>query len=85
MEFSLVNKAHGTYPGVSYGHIIHVPHFGAITLARVQLKHENPCPKTGSPQCTTTSLKMLELKLGCMIDGAMTLGTLATNGGTMGG
>jgi hypothetical protein len=80
VEFSLVNKAHGTYPGVSYGHIIHVPHFGTITLAKVQLKHENPCPQTGSPQCTTISLKMLELKLGCMIDGNMTLGSLVTNG-----
>ena len=34
VECSLVNKAEGTYPGQTSGHVIHVPHFGTISTWR---------------------------------------------------
>lgn len=85
VEFSLVNKSHGGYPGSSYGHIIHVPHFGSITLAKVHLKHEKPHPVKVTPTQTTISLHMLEVHMGCLAEGVGKFGSIVTNGMGVGG
>jgi hypothetical protein len=80
VECSLVNRATGGYPGQSFGHVIHVPHFGTITLARVSLHHGDFEKKTGVPKLTTTKLTMVDLKLGCAIAGRAGIGSGSTNG-----
>jgi hypothetical protein len=89
VECSLVKKAWGGYPGFTFGHIIRVPDFGTIELAKLSVVHEdygksgyrhNPDPKV--PETTTITLTMIDLKLGCAVDGDIPVGTSTNNGGT---
>ncbi len=50
IECSLVNRASGSYPGHSFGHIIHVPNFGKIILARLKVSHGQYDTPTGSSE-----------------------------------
>jgi hypothetical protein len=84
VECSLVNQAAGGYPGKSYGHVIKVPGFGTITLARLTVKHENPHEKTKAPTKTTFTLTMIDLQLGCAGSGQVPIGGGTTNGGSTG-
>jgi hypothetical protein len=81
-ECSLVNQAAGGYPGKTFGHVIHIPGFGTISLGKLTVKHEHPHEKTGAPTKTTFTLTMVELKLGCPIAGEMIIGGGTSNGGT---
>lgn len=81
VECSLVNQAAGPYPGQSFGHVIKIPHFGTITLAKLTLKHEDFDQQTGIPRKTTVNLTMVDLKLGCAIHGDIALGGGGNNGG----
>lgn len=80
VECSLVNRAAGSFPGLCFGHVIVVPNFGKITLAKLRLKHEDFKPETGVPQKTTINLTMIDLKLGCPIAGCVGAGCMSTNG-----
>jgi hypothetical protein len=80
VECSLVNQADGGYPGKSFGHVITIPGFGTITLAKLTVKHEDPHPKTKVPRKTTFSLTMIDLKLGCVICGDIPIGGGSNNG-----
>jgi len=82
VECSLVNQATGRYPGKSFGHIIRVPGFGIITLAKLTLKHENLHEKTKIPQKTTFTLTMIDLQLGCPTSGHVPVGGGSSNGST---
>jgi hypothetical protein len=82
VECSLVNQAAGRYPGKSFGHVITIPGFGAITLAKLTVTHEDYHPETGVPKKTTVNLTMVDLKLGCVIDGTVALGFSGPNGNT---
>ena len=82
VECSLVNQAAGRYPGKSFGHVITIPGFGAITLAKLTVTHEDYQQETGVPKKTTVSLTMIDLKLGCVIDGTVALGFSGPNGNT---
>ncbi|MGD0831341.1 MAG: hypothetical protein ABR907_10385 [Terracidiphilus sp.] len=79
-ECSLVNQAAGGYPGKTFGHVITIPDFGTITLGKLTVKHEEPHEKTGAPKRTTFNLKMIELKLGCIIEGMIVIGGGTSNG-----
>jgi len=81
VECSLVNQASGRYPGRSFGHVITIPGFGTITLAKLTVKHENPHEKTKVPRKTTFTLTMIDLKLGCAIQGEVMMGSGPSNGG----
>jgi hypothetical protein len=83
VECSLVNQADGGYPGKSFGHVIKIPGFGTITLAKLTVKHESPHPKTKAPTKTTFNLTMIDLNLGCVISGRVPIGG-GTNNGTHG-
>jgi hypothetical protein len=83
LEGSLINQVSGTFPGLSFGHVIHIPMIGTVTLAKLSVVHEDPHAKTGSPKKTTVKLTMLECKFGCAIDGVMALSEPGTNGGTI--
>jgi hypothetical protein len=82
VECSLVNHVAGRYPGISFGHIIRVPGFGIITLARLTVKHENPHERTKVPRKTTFTLTMIDLQLGCPIKGNAGVGDGGSNGST---
>lgn len=83
VECSLVNQVAGSFPGLSFGHVIHIPMFGTVTLAKVSILHEEVQPKTGSPKKTTVKLTMLECKLGCAIEGALDVAGPGNNGQTI--
>jgi len=82
VECSLVNRAPGFYPGVSFGHIIRVPGFGIITLAKLTVKHESPHERTKVPRKTTFTLTMIDLQLGCPTSGHVPVGNGGSNGET---
>lgn len=83
IECSLVNRAGGSYPGLSFGHIISVPDFGKIILAGLRVCHGEPHPTTGVPKVTNVHLNMLDLKLGCMAAGMVSAGSGSSNGTTI--
>jgi hypothetical protein len=84
VECSLVNRVAGLFPGSIFGNVITVPGFGTITLAKLTVKHEDPHEKSKVPRKTTFTLIMIDLKLGCVIEGEIPIGGGTTNGGTGG-
>lgn len=80
IECSLVKRVSGFYPGHSRRNVIYVPHFGAIVLAKVTLTHHDWHPTKGVPMKTYVELTMMDLKLGCAIEGNVPIGTGGTNG-----
>lgn len=80
VECSLVRQAKGSYPGRTFGHVIHVPDFGTIWLATVTIEHEDLCPIAKTHKKTTVSLEMLRAKMGCIATGDATVGKARTNG-----
>jgi hypothetical protein len=82
VECSLVNKAEGTFPGCTYGHVIEVPNFGTIYLATVHLKHSDRQEGTGIPKKSEVHLKMIDARMGCIAAGSVTAGSSRTNGVT---
>lgn len=82
VECSLVNRVTGSYPGLTFGHVITVPNFGKIILGKLALRHDDFKADTGVPKKTTVRLTMIDLKLGCAIAGAAAIGSGSTNGGT---
>lgn len=80
VELSLVDKAGGEYPGHTSGHVIHVPHFGTIHLARLRLKHDDFKPGTRTPRKTHAELTMIDADMGCISQGAVQVATTRTNG-----
>jgi hypothetical protein len=82
IECSLVNRASGAYPGLSFGHVITVPDFGTIILGKLTVKHEDFKPDSGIPEKTTFRLTMIDLHMGCVGDGNVPFGNNVTNGGT---
>ncbi len=83
LECSLVNQAAGAFPGACFGHVIHIPDFGTITLGKVCLKHEEFKEGSGVPMKTTVHLTMIDLELGCAIAGHGGVGSGSTNGGSL--
>jgi hypothetical protein len=79
VECSLVNQAAGAYSGQTFGHIIRIPHFGTVTLGKLTVTHSEFA--AGKPEKTLVELTMIDLKLGCVIDGDIPVGGGSTNGG----
>jgi hypothetical protein len=83
IECSLVNRASGSHPGHSFGHIIHVPNFGKIILARLKVTHDQHDTPTGAPRITNIHLTMVDLELGCAADGSASVAGGQSNGTTV--
>lgn len=77
LQCSLVNRVAGA-PGISFGHVIEVPHFGKIFLAELNMKRE----KNGAPGPVKYRfhLTMIRLELGCLAQGNSCIVTADTNG-----
>jgi hypothetical protein len=82
IECSLVNRASGSYPGRSFGHVIDVPDFGRIVLGKLTVTHEDFKPDTDIPKKTTVSLTMIDLEMGCAVEGNTPIGSGSSNGTT---
>jgi hypothetical protein len=80
VECSLVDKAEGTYPAQTSGHVIHVPHFGTIHLAQLRLKHDDFKTGTRTPRRTHVELTMVDADMGCISHGTVQAATTRTNG-----
>jgi hypothetical protein len=81
IECSLVNQVEGSFPGHSFGHVIHIPHFGKIYLATLRVEHSNFHPKQpGTPIKTELSLTMIRVEMGCIGSGGISGGGGKTNG-----
>jgi hypothetical protein len=78
LECSLVQRAEGSYPGRTFGHVIDVPHFGRVYLATVRLV-ETRDPITGTIS-TLYRLTMIEAKMGCIANGGGSAGNTIVNG-----
>jgi hypothetical protein len=81
VECSLVNRVAGLFPGSSFGNVITIPGFGTITLAKLTVKHEDQHETSKVYRKTTFTLTMIDLKLGCAIEGDLPIGTGTSNGG----
>ena len=77
VECSLVQRAEGSYPGRTFGHVIDIPHFGRVYLATVRLL-ETPGPK--GTISTLFRLTMIEAKMGCIANGSASGGNTIVNG-----
>jgi hypothetical protein len=82
VECSLVNRAAGAYPGLSFGNVITVPDFGTMLLGKVIVKHEDFKAETGVPKKTTVQLTMIDFHFGCPIVGYGGTGSGSSNGTT---
>jgi hypothetical protein len=80
VECSLVNQASGGYPGRSFGHIIDIPDFGKVVLGKLTVTSEDLNPGTQTHKKTTIKLVMIDLELGCVTAGSVSLGVDITNG-----
>jgi hypothetical protein len=78
VECSLVKQVEGGYPGRNFGHVIDVPNFGKVYLATVRIDESDFNGNT--PKKTLITLKMLEVKMGCLASGSMDVGVGKTNG-----
>ena len=84
MECSLVNSVAGA-PGISFGHVIDVPHFGKIFLAELKVRRDPKKPGSPKPDTYLFNLTMIRLEMGCLAQGKTKVVTLDTNGGGSGG
>jgi hypothetical protein len=82
VECSLVHNVGGSFPGHTCGHVIHIPDFGTVYLAKVRIEHDDPHPKSGIPQKTTVSLDMVHAEMGCIATGTATVASGRLNGMT---
>jgi hypothetical protein len=82
MGCSLVNRVAGA-PGISFGHVIDVPHFGKIFLAELTMKRE----KNGKPgpDKYRFHLTMIRLEMGCLAQGTSKIVNVESNGQGSGG
>jgi hypothetical protein len=83
MKCSLVTGVSGA-PGISFGHVIDVPHFGRIFLGELKVEREraNGTSKADVPQPEKYKfhLNMIRLELGCLAKGTAKIVALDTNG-----
>ena len=78
----MVDEASGNYPGATRGHMIHIPNFGWISLATVKVSYKEIEEEDRFLRKTTFTLTMIELKLGCAIDGNANIASGGSNGTT---
>jgi hypothetical protein len=76
-------------PGITFGHVIDLPHFGKIFLGELTVHYEK-APKAAKPEDQehdkyTFELRMIRLEMGCLAKGTTTVAALDSNGKGKGG
>ena len=83
MQCSVIKSVTGG-PGLSFGHVIDLPHFGKIFLGELTVTRELGTPKSKSNGATPDKyvfhLTMIRLELGCIAQGSTTIVTADANG-----
>jgi hypothetical protein len=77
MQASVVRSISGA-PGISFGHVIDLPHFGKIFLG--ELKVDREPPTNGGLETYRFHLTMIRLELGCLAQGTASFVAMDTNG-----
>jgi hypothetical protein len=82
VKCSLVNRVTGA-PGIQFGHVLDIPHFGKIFLAELTMKRD----KNGGsgPEKYAFHLTMIRMELGCLAQGTGGVSTGESNGQGSGG
>lgn len=80
LECSLVESVSQNCPGEYHGHVIRIPNFGTIVLARVILTHQVLGQGADTLSATTVRLSMIDFKLGCPAVANVTAAAAANNG-----
>ena len=75
---SVVRSIKG-YSGITFGHVIDVPHFGKIFLGELKLEREKPVDPD-DPVTYIFYLTMVRVELGCVAHGNVTVVPLDSNG-----
>jgi hypothetical protein len=83
IECSLVKQLEASIPGRCFSHVIRIPGFGTIKLAKLRIEHEDFDGKKGPPKRTYVRLTMIECTLGCAINGRLEVAGPTNNGGTI--
>jgi hypothetical protein len=85
LKCSLINRVAGS-PGISFGHVIDLPHFGKIFLGELRVERELGNPTKGIYDGYKFHLTMIRLQMGCIGEGTTNITTADTNGqGSKGG
>jgi hypothetical protein len=83
MKCSLVSEIDRGVPGIPFGHVIDLPHFGKIFLAELTVTREPAKPSTNGsayPETYHVHLDMVRVELGCPAQGSATVVTASSNG-----
>jgi hypothetical protein len=81
-EFPLVKSIEGTFPGKAFGNALEIPNFGRVFLGTVRIEHTDPDKGNDIQRETLIELTMIEVRMGCMASGQMSIGVGKTNGGS---
>ena len=84
MQCSVIKKLIGA-PGITFGHVIDLPHFGKIFLGELIINRELGQPvgsksDESTPDLYTFNLTMIRLELGCMAQGSSSIVMADANG-----
>jgi hypothetical protein len=79
LECSLVNRV-ADAPGISFGHVIDLPHFGRIFLGELKAERVPGNPSKGIYDTYKFHLVMIRLEMGCLAQGSAKIVALDTNG-----
>jgi len=78
-ELSLVNNVTGA-PGLIFGHVIDVPHFGKVYLGELTVDRKPAQRGSYDKDQYAFHLKMIRLDMGCIGTGSTTVSALDANG-----
>lgn len=79
MRCSLVRGVKGA-PGISFGHVIDLPHFGKIFLGELTVTRKKPDRGSKDPDTYLFHLTMIRLELGCIAQGSAGIVAMDSNG-----
>jgi hypothetical protein len=79
MQCSVVNSLKGS-PGLPFGHVIDLPHFGKIYLGELEVVRTPGDPSKKVYDTYKFHLTMIRMKMGCLADGTIGMGTADSNG-----
>jgi hypothetical protein len=79
MQCSLINGV-AKAPGISFGHVIDLPHFGKIFLGELKVEREPGNTSKGLYDSYKFYLTMIRLQMGCLGEGKVSAATAVSNG-----
>jgi len=80
LECTLVSEISKGCPGDYRGHVIRIPGFGTLVLARVSITHQEIKQGDVILRPTTVRLTMIDFKLGCPVVANLSAATALNNG-----